>query len=276
MYSCHLCDLKTKQLNGLMSRHYKTHITNIYSVQQYKRDVLTHNGRLPKNCKVCLKETVIPKGENEYPDYCRVCYDSLLCASAGDKNINWKGGKKTVSCSMCKTNIEKHPSHLKKPDKFCSTSCSQTYYGLPENRTEAQKANDIVQAERLRKMTTMPHLRAKLAKARNILACNRSSRKESHMVSILKSLYPNSIGGYLVKYYTFDAFIPSLNMLVEFDGTYWHSLPSCVSLDKRKTTYIKRWHSSLKILRIKENDWDRAIDKSQFLSHIINDLQSSA
>ena len=60
-----------------------------------------------------------------------------------------------------------------------------------------------------------------------------------------------------------------LNLLIEFDGTYWHSLPSAISNDKRKNAYIKRYYKHLKLLRIKEKDWDNAKNKKLFISCIL-------
>lgn len=76
MYKCHLCALETKQLNGLMSRHWQKHspITRV----QYKVDVLSFNGRPPNHCKSCDIQTKIPKGKSEYPKYCRKCYLRLI------------------------------------------------------------------------------------------------------------------------------------------------------------------------------------------------------
>jgi hypothetical protein len=39
-----------------------------------KKDLLAHNGRPPKICSICNKETSIPKGEKDYPTYHKKCY----------------------------------------------------------------------------------------------------------------------------------------------------------------------------------------------------------
>lgn len=267
MYKCHLCELETKQLNGLMSRHWLKHCPGALSKEQYKRDLLIFNDRSPNNCKVCNKETTIPKGESKYPKYCRLCFIEELKNSSGKLNINWKGGKIIVNCAFCNSKIERHSSHLKRLNKFCSTSCAQRWYGVIENRTELQRANDVVQANRLRRFTKDPYHRAKLAIARSNLATTRRSKKEDACIAIIKGMHPNTAQSYLVKYYTFDAFIPELNLLIEFDGTYWHSLPKCISLDKRKNLYIARWRPDLSILRIKERDWDSALNKEIFINN---------
>ena len=255
-----------------MSRHYRKHCLSGLSKEQYKRDLLIFNGRSPNNCKICNKETTIPKGESEYPQYCRSCFVEKLKNSNGELNANWRGGKRIANCAFCNSKIEKHSSHLKRLNKFCSTSCCQMFYALPENRTDAQKANDEKSKEMFTKYRTNLYCRAKLAEARNNLATSRSSKKEREMVDIIKTIHTDCVGGHLVKYYTFDAFIPSLEILVEFDGTYWHSLPATISLDKRKSTYIKKWHPNLKLVRVKEGDWDIAINKLKFIEELLNSM----
>lgn len=37
-----------------------------------------------------------------------------------------------------------------------------------------------------------------------------------------------------------DAYIPSLNLVIEADGSYWHSLPKTIKKDKIKNVYLKK------------------------------------
>jgi len=37
-----------------------------------------------------------------------------------------------------------------------------------------------------------------------------------------------------------DAYIPSLNLVIEADGNYWHSLPKTVEKDRRENAYLKK------------------------------------
>lgn len=90
MYKCHLCELNTKQLNGLMSRHWKLHVTDSYTKDKYKADVLAHNGRPLNNCEVCGEIVPIPRGEAESPRFHKPCYTANL---SGTKNPNYKGEK---------------------------------------------------------------------------------------------------------------------------------------------------------------------------------------
>ena len=107
MYKCHLCDLQTKQLNGLMSRHWKQHATDTYTKDSYKADVLAYNGRPLNNCEVCDKVVSIPKGEAEPPRFHKACYVANL---SGSKNPNYKNTKTKKSANL--TLNEAEPSAI--------------------------------------------------------------------------------------------------------------------------------------------------------------------
>ena len=49
-----------------------------------------------------------------------------------------------------------------------------------------------------------------------------------------------------------DAYIPSLNLVIEIDGKYWHSLPKAIERDKRKEQYLKT--HGFKLLRLPEKE----------------------
>lgn len=50
-----------------------------------------------------------------------------------------------------------------------------------------------------------------------------------------------------------DAFIPSLNLVIEADGEYWHSLPRAIRNDAKKD--IRLTNDGYKVLRIPEKDF---------------------
>ena len=121
MYKCHKCDLETKQLNSLMGRHWKKHCNYDYTREQYKKDLLAHNGRPPKTCPMCNKETSIPKGEKDYPAYHKKCYTGS--GLNGDTNPNYRGGKSSYSCRNCNKLIKKYSTSVLVSEPFCSISC---------------------------------------------------------------------------------------------------------------------------------------------------------
>lgn len=49
-----------------------------------------------------------------------------------------------------------------------------------------------------------------------------------------------------------DAYIPSLNLVIEADGNYWHSLPKVIGRDKSKNAYLKK--CGFNLLRLTETE----------------------
>ena len=114
-----------------MSRHWKSHCSDVYSREQYKIDILSSNGRgKPPICPKCHQPTVIPKGEKDYPHHHKKCYTSSMI---GNSNPNYKNGKEITTCDACEKTIIKHASQLNGSKNFCSIFCSMNFYALPEN-----------------------------------------------------------------------------------------------------------------------------------------------
>lgn len=59
-----------------------------------------------------------------------------------------------------------------------------------------------------------------------------------------------------------DAYIPSLNLVIEADGVYWHSLPKVIARDKAKNAYLTKCGYNL--LRLTETE----INSGQFKERI--------
>lgn len=49
-----------------------------------------------------------------------------------------------------------------------------------------------------------------------------------------------------------DAFIPSLNLVIEADGNYWHNLDRVVKKDKAENAYLKK--CGFKLIRLSEKE----------------------
>jgi very-short-patch-repair endonuclease len=54
-----------------------------------------------------------------------------------------------------------------------------------------------------------------------------------------------------IAFYLLDVYIPSLNLVIEADGEYWHSLPDRIRLDKAKDGYLK--NRGYKLIRLPES-----------------------
>lgn len=249
MYKCHLCDLQTKQLNGLMSRHYKRHCSDSYGKDQYKVDVLAHNGRPLNNCEICGEIVPIPKGEAEPPRFHKSCYTANL---SGPNNPNYKGGLIDVSCAKCNKPLQKHKSHLKKSNKFCSVSCSMNWYAKPENRTKKQILSDEANAEQLRRLRLVPENKIAHANALAKMQKERTSKLEIEVLEKVHKLYPSAECQIVKDFYTVDLYIPEIDTYLDVHGNYWHNKSKHQPSNQRKRKFFQ--NKGLKYLELWGNE----------------------
>lgn len=59
---------------------------------------------------------------------------------------------------------------------------------------------------------------------KTLIKNGRGSKWEMEMINTLSNMFPDTIADYQVGGRWYDAFIPSKNLLVEFDGDFWHPL----------------------------------------------------
>ena len=255
MYKCHLCDLQTKQLNGLMSRHYKTHCSTEYTKEQYKTDVLAQNGRPLNNCEACGEIVPIPKGEAQPPRLHKKCYVKNI---SGQNNPNYRGGLVTVKCACCKVSLQKHKSHLKRENKFCSVKCSMNWYTEPENRTEKQKINDDNGGELLKKLRLLPENKIAHAKALAKMQLEKTSKLETEVLNKIRQTYPLAHNQVVKDFYTVDIYIPEIDTYLDVHGNYWHNQQKHLASNNRKSNFFN--NKGLKYLELWGNEIDYSTD----------------
>lgn len=100
----------------------------------------------------------------------------------------------------------------------------------------------------------------------------KSSQKELAILRILRKYYGEVIHNYLipnVNYnHPYDYYIPNLNILIEFDGTYWHRNDKS-NHDQRAIIAHDRKYKFLKIL---EQDYDNASSKHKMIISMISSV----
>jgi len=254
MYKCHLCELHTKQLNGLMSRHYKTHCNKEYSKDQYKTDALTYNGRQQKICTVCNLPTSIPRGEADYPAYHRECYVNNLKRKTGDSNLNWKGGLEEFECSYCGKTRRSYSSQIGQNNVFCSISCSAQFYNVPENQSDAKKKAIEFQKDVLRKLVKTETFKAKRVAALLKMGATSTSKIEQDFHKRIQSVYPDAVNGYQLDFYSVDIWIPSQNIAIDVQGNYWHNNVKTRSRDKQKACFFANNRPDINFYTIWESE----------------------
>jgi very-short-patch-repair endonuclease len=87
---------------------------------------------------------------------------------------------------------------------------------------------------------------------------NRHSRAELDIHKAVQEKYPDALSGQrsLLEYkrLELDVYVPSLKKAIEFDGTYWHSLPERKILDARKNEQCTQ--AGIQLLRIPEAEYE--------------------
>lgn len=63
--------------------------------------------------------------------------------------------------------------------------------------------------------------------------------------------------------YVVDAYIPSLNLVIEADGEYWHSRQDNIERDKRKNKYLKE--KGYTVIRLSEKE----INNGKFIERLV-------
>lgn len=67
---------------------------------------------------------------------------------------------------------------------------------------------------------------------------------------------------HLIKHFIVDAYIPSLNLVIEADGEYWHSLEKNIKRDRAKSAYLLK--CGYELLRLKESE----INNGEFIKKL--------
>ena len=88
--------------------------------------------------------------------------------------------------------------------------------------------------------------------------CSRKfSKKEKEVLDFVLSIYKGEIlenDRTQLNGKELDIYLPNLNLAIEFDGDYWHSKDGAKEKDELKDSLCEQ--KGIKLLRIKESDWD--------------------
>lgn len=147
-------------------------------------------------CVVCNKSFYVPKYRA----------DKAICCSA-DCQKKWQDKKKTIKCEVCKKDFKVSNSFVS-GRRFCSMKCRDNSESV---------LNRLIEMNRIQQSKT-------------------STKIERIGYEVLKKndihFEPQKL---LFNKFCVDAFIPSINTVVQFDGDYWHGNPEFYqSLDHRQ------------------------------------------
>ena len=134
----------------------------------------------------------------------------------------------------------------KKPEDFLPGNHRDTiYWQCPKEKDHVWKAL----------ITTRIH-------GRGCPRCSPQSDEENKIFKEIKSIFKETENPYTItldQYWTFDFFIPKLNLVIDYDGNYWHNKEEQNKRDKRKTRTFEKY--GYDAFRIREQTKEHKLEK---------------
>lgn len=174
------------------------------------------------------------------------------------KERNSSRPKTFIDCMECGLNY--HPENGNLKQKTCSPQCSMTRrakLGLTKKGRKyphlqrARVGNCDTCGDEYRAVKDFSDKKQRYCSHK----CYMHSRKETTPERIVRETL-EAIGikfnqEHKIGRYYADFFIPEQNLVIEVDGTYWHSLPSVIKRDEAKDEYYKAM--GYKVVRVAES-----------------------
>lgn len=219
-------------------------------------------------CIACEKEFFVwPSAiKHHFSKYC-----SLKCSVSN--RIPWnKGKRRSHICVACK--IDYTPPRARKNQKFCSRLCYQSWEKGKNNPMYGKQVSKLTRGKRSiasKGQKRSDETRLKMKLYRQSVEGREQNRKAgiASRIKQFQHLGPTSIetklyqelkdrgllfekqklinGKFLV-----DAYIPSLNLIIEADGNYWHAQERAIIRDAQENKYLPK--AGFRLLRLTETE----------------------
>lgn len=220
---CKFCDKPTtlKYLKG------KVHGRNLTcgSRECYLKS-FTKRERVIKACISCNKEFDVLKCAEKRTKRCRECYEIYRKKLTSNKQMR-------ANCKHCGKEFRTFPYEIKiGKGKYCSKECYKSSFG-----EWIKKECPVCKKE----FVVKPSYKYVSCCSRQCMVRNRnetSIEKAVYDYLVIKGIVferQKQVGNRFVV----DAYIPSLNLVIEADGVYWHGLEKGIKIDKKKNKYLK-------------------------------------
>jgi very-short-patch-repair endonuclease len=215
-------------------------------------------------CQNCGKEFIarddqVIRGRGKYCS--RECYQVHWKKDIAPSLFSRQRKRIAKTCVTCGKEFEIIPAWLKRAGegKYCSLQCK--YAGQRKvkgiDHPLHKEPAHLVCKFCGKKYTTKPALKDKSKFcSRQCQGCWQSRHMSSPssieiiINTMLKELRVEFVEQAQIGQYLCDFLLPANNLVIETDGTYWHSLPNSKAKDKRKDSYLSNHGYS--ILRLPE------------------------
>lgn len=201
--------------------------------------------KIIKKCLHCSNIFFIEPHRKKTALFC-----SASCHSKNTLKNYWQNKDKKMElikrmCIQCKTNfsIPKHKLKFKKAN-FCSRKC---FYSNLNKFGHSESARSKIKEARMKQILPVKNTSIEI-KIQNYLKQLKIDFFTHHYIK-------NITHGYQC-----DVFIPSLNLVIECDGNYWHKYPTGTETDHIRTKeliengfkVLRLWESEIKNLTLEE------------------------
>lgn len=209
-------------------------------------------------CENCNKSFAVkwPRNPNRYcSDSCRL--EALHKSNSGDSNFNWKP-KITKTCQWCGNSFQAMPWNADKRI-WCSAKCTNearrntTGPDHPLYKAKTPMQCEVCGSTRLVKPSLVHRFRACSRRCAAIIKLKenpRISSRELQVKSALDELGESYEQQKVIHHFIVDFYLPSRNLVIECDGSYWHSLPRSQRVSREKDDYFAS--AEIPIARLRE------------------------
>jgi hypothetical protein len=175
--------------------------------------------------------------------HCNNCNSSIkFCVNK--KSLLNRNLKKKSICKPCSLKMQVgsgNPFYNKKHTKETINKISKTKTGVStSDHMKQEKYREMVRKVALKTFSN-PELKKKLSLslkeriAKGELKSYNRSKAEDELISYLRSIGLEVIPNFLIESKIFDLYIPKFNLLIEYNGDYWHCNPK-----KYQPNYINK------------------------------------
>lgn len=222
----------------------------------------------------------MPKGIKNSPKICEYCgkefwklnmskdrkYCSRRCAGKARKI------GKIIKCEWCGKKVYKHRVHLEKHKHyFCSLKCSNAFQGINKIEFICKICGKIFKLSKSKVESRKYPIKYCSIECRNedpdfdayikgnLAQLNKKGlnnlelkgRKILEDIGLLRNVdfYEQKL---LFNKFIVDIYLPSYNLVIQWDGIYWHNKPERKRLDKSQDAYMKK--CGLNVLRITDEE----------------------
>jgi very-short-patch-repair endonuclease len=214
----------------------------------------------PKVCAHCQK-TMDLRPSEAHRKYCSVaCKYAVVIDEGGQNRFGAKNGRSTFTCQECGVEIGAH-KYLADRRKFCGGDCA-TRWRLRHTPAPVVAFSCVWCGQHFeRRKSYADHYPGRVKFCSR--ACNgaHSARYKQNRVSVTETEFFDRLASaglrftrqVRVRQFVVDAMCTDTNVVIEFDGEYWHSLERIREKDERKADAIA-W-AGCKLVRVPERDW---------------------